>query len=196
MKILTRSLLAVALVLIAQTAMAQTDFDEYVQQIRESGMTEGAASAIQTAASLASRASILEAKLSPDGKSLGRSYTSAYCPKPGADPETVRAAREKTAAKMKVWVDFFKKAADTDGSGFVSTHEGWALRERVELGILAPQVEDVDSVDGLVELLHQDRAQVVEELAAYAKLREGAAKEGLEGMPEVPEYLRGAIRAM
>ena len=196
MKILTRSLLAVALVLIPQMVNAQTDFEQYVEQIRKSGMTEQAASSIRMAASLVSGASLLEAKMSPDGKGVGRSYTSAYCLKPGADPEKVRAAREQIEAKMQVWTEFFKKAADTDGSGFVSTAEGAALRDRVELGLLAPQIETAESVDKLVELLHQDRAQVVEGLAAYAQLRKSATQQGLEGMPEVPGYLQGAIRAM
>lgn len=196
MKILTRSLLAVALVLIPQMVNAQTDFEQYVEQIRKSGMTEQAASSIRMAASLVSGASLLEAKMSPDGKGVGRSYTSAYCFKPGADPEKVRAAREQIEAKMQVWTEFFKKAADTDGSGFVSTAEGAALRDRVELGLLAPQIETAESVDKLVELLHQDRAQVVEGLAAYAQLRKSATQQGLEGMPEVPGYLQGAIRAM
>jgi len=188
--------LGVALLLVPHVGLAQADFEAYVEQIRESGMTEQAASAIRTAASIVSGASVLTAKPSSDGKSIGRSYTSALCFRPGVDDEKAKALREKIEAERQVWIDFFKKAADTDGSGFVSSKEGWELRERVELGILAPQIEQAENVDELVELLHQKRDQLVEGLTAYAQLRQGAAKEGLEGLPEIPEYLRGAIRTM
>lgn len=196
MKSLLPVLLGVALLLVPHVVLAQADFEAYVEQIRESGMTEQAASSIRTAASIVSGASVLTAKPSPDGKSIGRSYTSALCFRPGIDDEKAKALREKIEAEKQVWIDFFKKAADTDGSGFVSSIEGWALRERVELGILAPQIEQAESVDELVELLHQKRDQLVEGLTAYAHLRQGAAKEGLEGLPEIPKYLRGAIRTM
>ena len=184
--------IATAVLMTGQVAFAQADFEQYVEKIRKAGMTEDAAGSLQMAAAILSGATVFEVKRAPDG-SLGHSYSSAICFRPGADREKLRALREKIEAKQEAWLAFLKKYADTDGSGFVATDEGWALRRRVELGLLVPQVPDIKSVDDLAKAVHEDRVQVLADLAAYAKLQTEAANQGMEGMPVLPKHLAGAV---
>jgi hypothetical protein len=172
--------------------LAQSDFERYVEEVRKSGMTEDAAGSIRMAAMILSGATIFEVKPAPDG-SLRRSYSSPMCFRPGADSEQLRALRERIEAKQQVWIAFLKTRADTDGSGFVSTEEGSAMRRRVELGQLLVQLPDVGSLDDLLKALRAERRQVIEDLAAYARLQAQAAKEGLDSMPPLPKYLIGAM---
>jgi hypothetical protein len=186
------ALLAIALWGVPPLALAQADFERYVEQIRKSGMTEDAASSIGGVAAILSGATLFEVKPAPDG-SLSRSYSSALCFRPDADREKLRAQRERIEAKQQVWIAFLKTRADTDGSGFVSTEEGSALRRRVELGLLIAQLPGVGSLDELLKAVRLQRSQVLEDLTAYAQLQAQAAKEGLDGMPTLPKYLMGAV---
>jgi hypothetical protein len=153
-------------------------------------MTEDAAGSIRMAASILSGATLFEVKPAPDG-SLGRSYS--VCFRPGADKEKLRSARERIEARLQEWIPFLKKHADTDGSGFVSTEEGWALRRRVELGLLAGQVPSAKNLDDLLKAVHEERAQVLEDLAAYKRLQAAATNQGFDSMPALPDYISGAV---
>lgn len=95
MRIARRVLAAGLFLLVPQLLLAQADFEEYVEKIRKAGMTEDAESSIRMAAGIASGASVFEVKPTPDGKSVGRSYSSAMCFRPGADDEKAKALREK-----------------------------------------------------------------------------------------------------
>jgi len=192
MRSLTATLIGAALFVTSQLIFAQSDFEKYVEEIRKAGMTEDAAVALQTAAGILSGVRAFEVKRAPD-RSFQRSYSSTMCFRPGADKEKLRALRYKIEAKQEEWVRYLKKHADTDGSGFVNTAEGEALRRRVELGLLLAQVTDIKNVDDLVEDLQQDRAQVVGDLAAYAKLQADSVQQGMKGLPALPKILLGAV---
>ena len=183
-----KAVFATALLVAPQLVLAQSDLERYIDKIRKSGMTEDAAGSLESAASILSGATIFAVTPAPDG-SLGRSYSSAMCFRPGADGEKVRALREKIEAKEKPWVAFLKKHADTDGSGFVSSEEGSAMRRRVELGLLVGQVPEIKTVDDLVKATRGGRAEVVEDLAVYGKLQVESVKQGMDGMPPLPKYL-------
>ncbi|HEX4959459.1 MAG TPA: hypothetical protein VF173_01375 [Thermoanaerobaculia bacterium] len=190
-------LAALALLTLPALAFAQSDFDRYVDEIRKSGMSEDAAGSIRMAAGMLSGATIFTVTKEPDGN-LGHSYMSATCMRPTKDEATrekQRALREKIEAQQELWVTFLKKQADTDGSGFVTKEEGWALRRLVELGLTAAQVKDFAGVDDLARAVHQERPEVLRQLAAFAKLQADFAAAGLEGAPVLPKQYTGLKQA-
>jgi hypothetical protein len=171
----TKINLLVGVLCVAPFADAQSDFDDYVASIRESGMAERAASDLRMMASILAGGAGFTATRLPDG-SVGQSYG----PPPGGRDLRERRA---TASNMESWTAFLRQHADTDQSGFVTTKEGSALRRLVEMGLVADQLK----THSLEEL---ERAQPLSsseaDLAAYAALRAGALKQGLEGLPALP----------
>ena len=177
MRVTTLTLL-VGLLCVASFAAAQSDLEEYLASIRESGMAERAASDVRMVAAILASGSGFTASRLPDG-SVVQSYGS---PPGGRDHKERRA----TASTMESWTAFLRQQADTDQSGFVTTKEGWALRQLVEMGLMAHQLR----LHSLEEL---ERAQPLNsseaDLAAYTALRAEALKEGLEGLPALPKEL-------
>jgi hypothetical protein len=172
--------------------MPQTDFEKYGEEIRKTGMSERAFGDVRMAAGLLSGGSAFKATRVPDG-SVGRSYSSNMCFVPTKDEkllEKQRALRQTLQAKQDAWVKLLQKHADSDGSGFVSTEEGHALRRRVEMGLIAAQLGITD-VDELAKAVFEDRAGAVADIAAYSRLLAEAAKQGLEGLPGLPIGLAG-----
>jgi hypothetical protein len=104
--------------------------------------------------------------------------------------EKQRALRQTLQARQDGWVKLLQKHADSDGSGFVSTEEGHALRRRVEMGLIAAQLGITD-VDELAKAVFEDRAGAVADIAAYSRLLAEAAEQGLEGLPGLPTGLAG-----
>jgi hypothetical protein len=156
-------------------------------------MTEDAAGSLRSAASMLAGATVFKASRGPDG-SVGRSYTSASCFVPTSDPalrEKQAALRREIEGKVARWTEFLKKQADTDSSGFVSTQEGSAMRRRVEMAYIAAQVS-IPTADELAKAISEERAALLGDIEAYAKLKSEAVKQGLEGMPEVP-VVEGAV---
>jgi hypothetical protein len=175
-------------------ATAQTDFEEYVGEIRKAGMSEGASGNLRSMASLLSGSSTLTATRTPEGDVL-RSYRSNTCFMRTTDErvlEKQRALRESIQAKRDVWVEFLRTRADTDGSGFVSTEEGRSLERVVELGLIASQLM-ISNVGELAEALQAEEAEVAADIPAYSRLLAAAKEQGLEGMPELPAGLANAL---
>lgn len=161
---------------VACCANAETDLDEYVALIRESGMSESAVGSVGTVATILSGDTTFRATRGEDG-SPGRSY--------GPPTHATQAVLASRAASREAWTEFLKDQADTDGSGFVSTKEGQALRRRVETGLVAAQLRS-----GSIQELSEAAPEASEEdLAAYAAMRAEAVKQGLQGMPALPESL-------
>lgn len=186
------ALLLAAVVCVPRIAMPQTDFDKYVEEIRKTGMSESAFGDVRMAAGLLSGGSSFKAMRAPDG-SIGRSYSSNMCFVPTKDEKLLdkqRALRQTLQAKQDAWVKLLQKHADSDGSGFVSTEEGHALRRRVEMGLIAAQLGITD-VDELARAVFEDRAGAMADIAAYSRLLAEAAKHGLEGLPGLPAGLAG-----
>ena len=175
--------LIAAFVAVAGGASAQSDFDEYVASIRSEGMTERAAGDVRMAAGILSGNANFKATRAADG-SLGRSYGGPDSPEP-ASLDELRARRDRAAARES-WSDFLQVHADADGSGFVSTKEGLAIRRIVETAVAAVQLK-ITSIDEMAKLV--SAADLEEDLAAYAALRTQALKEGLDGIPALPEGL-------
>ena len=170
--------LLVGLLSVASFAAAQSDFEEYVGSIRESGMAERAASDVRMMASILAGGSGFTATRLPDG-SVGQSYGA---PPGGRDLRERRA----TASNMESWTAFLRQQADSDQSGFVTTKEGWALRQLVEMGLIAHQLK-LRSLEELEQAQPLNASEA--DLAAYSALRAGALKQGLEGLPALPKEL-------
>ena len=174
-------------VAVASGATAQSDFDRYVEGVRKAGMTESATSAIRTVASILSGGSAFKATRAPDGN-VGRSYSSNLCFVPTKDAALLakqRALRQQLQAKEDVWMRFLQERADVDGSGFVSTEEGQAMRSVVEMGLVAAQL-GISGLDELARASYGDRAKAPADVAAYLRLLAAAKKQGLEGLPDLP----------
>ena len=187
---LRNALLFVAALGIPRAGIAQSDFDKYIEQIRKAGMSESASGDIEMAAGLLSGSSSLKATRAPDG-SVGRAYSSNMCFVPTKDQkllEKQRALRQTIQAKRDSWVKLLQKHADSDGSGFVNTEEGEALRRMVEMGLIAAQLVITD-VDQLAEVFREDRAGALADIAAYSRILAEAEKLGLEGLPGLPRGL-------
>jgi len=178
MKWVRTSNFVVGYLAVAGCASAQTDFDDYVASIRESGMSESAASSVRGTASILAGGTAFTATRAADG-SVGR----AYGPPPGG--RGLR-EREETSSSMEAWTAFLKQQADTDHSGFVTTKEGLAVRRLVEMGLVADQLK-LRSMEDLERLEPGEASEA--ELAAYAALRAEAVKQGLIDMPALPGNL-------
>jgi hypothetical protein len=168
---------------VACSASAQSDLDEYVSSIRQSGMSESAAGSVRMVASILSGSSTFRAIPTPDG--WGLSYG------PPENPNLRWEEKFKTLrtreANREAWTEFLKDYADTDGSGFVSTEEGRVLRRLVETALVAAQLRPA-STEELYNVV-PEASKVEADLAAYAAMRTEAAKQGLEGIPALPEGL-------
>ena len=177
MRLRTFNLMAVALS-VAYSAIAQSDFDDYIATIRDSGMSESAASSVRGTASILADGSTFTATRMPDG-SVGLGYSG---------PPSGRSMRQmnETAAKMESWTAFLKQQADTDHSGFVSTKEGYAIRRLVEMGLVADQLK-LGTLEELEKAQPADSSEA--DLVAYAALRTEARKQGLFGIPALPGSL-------
>ena len=170
--------LLVGLLLITSGASAQSDFDDYVASIRESGMSERAAGDVRTVAGILAGSSVFEATRLPDG-SVGHSYS-------GPPSGVSLRDRSTAAANTESWTAFLKQQADTDHSGFVTTKEGYDLRRLVEMGLVVDQLK-LQSVEELERAQPADASEA--DLAAYAVLRAEATKQGLDGLPALPRGL-------
>jgi hypothetical protein len=175
---------------VACCASAESDLDEYISSIRQSGMSESAAGSVRMVAGILSGSTTFRATPTPDG-SVGRSYGSPENPDLRRE-EKFKILRTREANR-EAWTEFLKDYADTDDSGFVSTPEGMALRRQVETGLVAAQLRPV-SIEELYDAVPEEASKVEADLAAYAAMRAEAAKQGLEGMPALPEGLNPAPR--
>ena len=164
--------LLVGFLALAVRAGAQTDFDDYVASIRESGMSERGGGDVRMMANILVGGSDFKAWRAEDG-SIGHSYGSL----PGGRD---RREGRQSAATRESWTAFLKQQADADHSGFVSTKEGGDIRRLIEMGLAAEQLK-------LRSLGELERAQPLNsseaDLAAYTALRAEAMKQGLEGLP-------------
>ena len=170
---------------VACCASAESDLEEYLSSIRQNGMSENAAGSLRTVASILSGSSTFRAVPTEDG-SLGLGARSS----PEENPRRGRQGSDDPRREAEAWTEFLKDQADTDGSGFVSTKEGWELRQRIETALVAAQLRP-----GSFEELYEAVPVASEaDLAAYAAMRAEAVRQGLEGMPALPKSLNTAPR--
>ncbi len=166
---------------------------QYVENISEEGF-----GAIGSTAALLADPSELRVSRSPLG-GITETFTSNACFFPtteGKQDLKNQVCRQAIEARREAWMKFLRVQADVDGSGFVTTEEAAAIHREVRTAFHVSQL-GIDNLEGLMELPDcraQGEATVLARLAAYAKLREQAVKEKLQGMPELPAPLSQAVR--
>jgi hypothetical protein len=176
--------LLVGFTLLGCGAYAQSDFDEYVASIRDSGMTERAAGDVRMMAGVLAGTTPFEASRLADG-TVRRSYGG---PRAAGRVPTPHQLRTR-AAENDAWTDFLRTRADSDQSGFVSTKEGAALRRLIEMALVAEQLQ----IRTLDDPAAREEGLNAPDLAAYSAIRAEALKQGL-GMPVLPSGLEAAPR--
>lgn len=152
------------------------DLKAYLEEIKAAGMTEDAASSLRTVAAIEVGASLLEITTDEAGKISGRQYTAAFCPRPGMSEEAraeLRKKMEEMDAKVESEIARLKPLADQDGSGFVSSEEGYRLRRLYELGksVLVVTADGLRDGGQVAERLQMPVEKLQQELAAYAGIK-------------------------
>jgi hypothetical protein len=138
-------------------------------------MTRDAAADLESAAELLVGASVLKVRRDASGALI---WTHA--------PSNRWFNRSLVRTKINTRIEYLKKFADADGSGFVSTPEGRDLRRRIELAFLVSQFRRPISVRELARLLNEDLTRVIGDLRAYARMRDEAIRDGQSGFPALP----------
>ena len=128
----------IALVVTLHADESENDLESYISGIRRSGMSEMARLHLQTLASISSGNTAISIRRGASGSgAYGIWYESTYCPAPRADSTVVRKEQERRQAltdrDLKVW----RRIADLDTSGFVTTSEALATRSLAEFGYKA-----------------------------------------------------------
>ncbi len=157
---------------------------------QQPGMSEPAARDLGFIAKVMSGHLVIQTKIKPDG-SVSRSILSGQCPVSGESKEgraaRIRAISEKTRA---TWLAYFAKLADSDRSGFVSSEEGRAFKDRIYFALTAAQLNEVKSLEELEALLNEDSGVVPAALEGYPALQAAAERDGMMGLPKLPEQFR------
>lgn len=108
------------------------DLREYIDQIKASGMSEGATGHLRMVAASESGEMVAVIEKDETGKYAGTSFSSKFCGKPGLSEEALAKLREeeKKAEELSLKeLERIKKIADRDGSGFISTAEAHQIRD-------------------------------------------------------------------
>lgn len=152
------------------------DLQAYLEEIKAAGMTEDAASSLRSVAAIEVGASLLEITTDDAGTITGRRYTAAFCPRPGMSEEAraeLRKKMEEMEAKVESEMARLKPLADLDGSGFVSSEEGYRLRRLYELGrsVLVVTADGLRDGGQVAERLQMPAEKLQEELAIYAGIK-------------------------
>lgn len=156
-------------------------------------MTEGAESQIRTVANILAGESTLLVQKGEDG-SYGRTYTTAFCIRPGTDSPELRRLRAEVEERAAYEFQRLKGVADFDHSGFVTGREGSRLRDLVELGLVVEQLpaEDTATSQAVAKALGSDEAWVTATAAAYEQLRLSLASTKGAKLPEIHRALLAA----
>lgn len=189
--------LVISLVLLPQDVDIPADQAAYIQQIRDSGMTEDARSAIEMVAAILVSDTILSFPKDEKSGEYGNSYSSASCLKPGLPQSEVARIRQEQVQKRAPVIARLKSIADSDCSGFVSSKEGWELRSVVQFGLKLAFLVKAEGPDiaKLQKLLHVSPGAFSAKLTAYRLIVAQLSDIPSVYMPSIPLSL-GDARAI
>jgi len=170
----------------AQENQDLPELREYIQLIRETGMTELAQSTLRHTASIrvgASEVFFLRDSLG----SYNMGYRSLTCPNPEADAAAVEAMKREWKEKTDPEVSNLRWLADADSSGFVTTAEAMELRRLIEFGYKAAHVvsEEGRDMKTLCQAFNCKEENMRLLLDAYGRLQEKAKRGKIAPFPEV-----------
>lgn len=170
--------------IVLATVQAQEDLQQHVSELRQEGMSESAKRSLTTVASIWAGAVLLTVEKLPSAEYESR-FTTGFCPRPGADPEEVKALRQKLDERVQAELRRLKPFADRDGSGFISTEEASQFRELVLFGLRAAKLEpgDRQSPQAIASALGKDPGWVIEKARDYADLGQRVLASS-SGLPE------------
>lgn len=151
------------------------DFRAYIEKVKAAGMTEDAESSLRTIASVEAGETVFTIDKDDQGKVVGQGFMSKYCIRPGMSEEAMAKLKEERAEvekKAQMEVERLKPIADRDHSGFVSSEEGYRLRELYFFGRQVREVTGDEPRDGafVAEKLGRSVAEVRKMLAEYQEL--------------------------
>ena len=172
---------------------SQSDLDLYIQHIRARGMTDSAEGDLTMVAMILIGSTNVTFNREPDG-GYSESFRS-WCPRPGAAPGEVNAARAKLAAEAEVWIGKLKKLADTDHSGFVSSEEARRLREVVLLGLEVSQMDQSDTKTpaAVARAIFRSEDEVRTLLGRYKEVALAIGTTDGVSLPALPNPIAGAV---
>jgi hypothetical protein len=172
--------------------------ENLVDEIRKSGMTGAAGGDLRSVAELLAGVTVLRVSRDPRSDLTWIYAPSTWWVLPRDSSrelrlqfmtERNRLEAPEVRALIHRWIQYLKKPADADGSGFVSTVEGRILRRRIELGFVLSQVRTAPSIRELATLLGASPKQLAGDLTAYQKMRDAAIRDGMGGFPALPAGL-------
>jgi len=178
---------AMVIPLHAQDSTKVSDFDRYVAEVREQGMTESARDDLATIASIVAGSVILEFRRNETTGEYGRSYQNTTCPLPGADDKEVTRWKAGLRAKSDSITTVYKAIADLDASGFVSTSEGALFRRVIEFALGYNQLVSAVGNDpqSLARALYVSESEIPSLKEEYLVLRKRAMHKGVSGWPSI-----------
>ena len=164
-----------------------SDLEEYLKQVRDTGMSEMGRGDIHWVASLISGERILDFLKDDTSDRLWPRYTSATCPNPNADPLQEAQRQRRLNTERQALVAQLKPFADSDSSGFVSTAEGSSFRNLVEFGYLAAHVVKTGepTVKAIAKASGFNETEVSGKLSQYQELANLLAGASIKPLPEV-----------
>lgn len=162
------------------------DLTAYLQEIRTSGVSEFGKMQLNSVAGICSGATIFEYRLDKESGRYWPSYTSATCPKPGADPPEIEKWKRLTLSDTAMLVGKLKPFADFDASGFVTTQEASDFRWLVEYGYLVAQVirDEGAKMEFVTRASGKDLTTASRDLARYQDLARKLAGAGITCLPD------------
>mgnify|MGYP001767637750 CR=1 FL=1 len=184
-------MIPILLVIAGQAAAAPMpdppDLAAYIADVRAAGATEDAQGALQMVASIIAGDSILEFHKGDSGE-YGNTYSTATCVKPGLSKEELATLRKEAADRRAPVLKALRLFADGDGSGFISSKEGWSVRSTFEFGAKLSFLVDKEGrdKDRLCKLLHVGASEFDASIERYSAL-----VKALAGVPV--RYLPAAV---
>ncbi len=164
------------------------DFRQYVESIRQKGMTESAWSDLVTIASI--RIGYVTVSFPKDTESgqYENSYRSNRCPNPDATPEQQRAFQEKSDSEVAREIARLRPFIDGDSSGFVSTGEAHDFRQMYEFGLKVSEIikQEGSDPETVAKAMGYSREILMKWVTSYKSFSQGLKALGGQVVPEVP----------
>lgn len=160
------------------------DLSGYIEEIRERGTTEMAASHLQSIAGIRAGVTIISYPYDEENEFYQTRYRSTVCPIPNASPRELTTFREETLNATQEEFERLQLLADSDGSGFVSTEEAALYRRMVEFGWKVRYLER-EGIDAgmLASQMGMEEQQFVSQREEYEEFTKHAGSWIVEGGP-------------